>query len=435
MKKFRLGKRIVIPVLVVAAVGAAAAYTLAPKTYDTVTLAPQTAKLTFTETGTVAARTSVSVYSLASGAIGDVAVVKGQRVEKGDVIVTLDLGLKPESEIGGLQAQVDAAQIAVRQAEADLEDAKKSESDAQALYGAGGLSSADRDAAVRMANAAQAALDIARANLEARRKAAESSIAAVNQSEKNSEVLAPISGIVKELYLDSVNIIAAGSPVALIESDEGGGRLEVFVSTKDIDGVAVGDRVELTMAGRMEDKKSAGVVEAIDDYAQPVVTALGVAENKVKVTVGYAQDGAGSPTKGSEAAGSGAGGAGNGDGAGSATDAGTGGKNDGDGSAYGQGEGPGSFEAAGFGIGYQVDVDFTYYEEADQIVVPKTALYKDGDAYFVWAVREGALAPVQVEKGLELRNGTVVKSGLAPGDVILQDCNIKGLRAGAKVKL
>jgi len=69
------------------------------------------------------------------------------------------------------------------------------------------------------------------------------------------------------------------------------------------------------------------------------------------------------------------------------------------------------------------------------MVVPKTAVFSEDEADYVFTAADGVIAKTKVEKGTELRNGIVITSGLASGDQVISDANQSGLKEGVKVKM
>ncbi len=75
----------------------------------------------------------------------------------------------------------------------------------------------------------------------------------------------------------------------------------------------------------------------------------------------------------------------------------------------------------------------TTHRQEDKLVVPKTVVfpYEKGDA--VWVVREGKAAIQTVTKGLETGTDVVIEEGLQPGDRVIINPKLEGLKEGKKV--
>ncbi len=196
---------------------------------------------------------------------------------------------------------------------------------------------------------------------------------------EDCKIKSPISGVIKNLHIKDTNVASVSSPIATI-TGEGHENIEVFVSTSDIDEVFEGQAVELILKRREGDKTYTGKVIKIEDEAVEKISALGVEEKSVKVTI--------EPD-----------------------------------------------DKTIFKSGYDVLVKFIFYAEENKLTVPKTALFKvDDEKYMVWVVRNGIANTVEVEKGVELQTETVIESGINEGDFVIKDANIAGLKEGVKIK-
>jgi HlyD family secretion protein len=73
--------------------------------------------------------------------------------------------------------------------------------------------------------------------------------------------------------------------------------------------------------------------------------------------------------------------------------------------------------------GMSVDVDILTANVPHTIVVPSQALQHDGKTAFVYVIRAGKAAEVQVHTGATNDVQTVIKSGLAPGQIVIAEKN------------
>ncbi|MCL2421268.1 MAG: HlyD family efflux transporter periplasmic adaptor subunit [Defluviitaleaceae bacterium] len=229
---------------------------------------------------------------------------------------------------------------------------------------------------------AQDTTTAARAHFEALIAVEEANVARLEREIENTEITAPVSGIVTTLHAQGTNFINAISPVAEI-TVPGSLSIEVYVSTQDISSIQVGDTVGLTLRQRIEDVEFFGRVADIDSTAVVRFTALGVEERKVNVRI--------EPILPAEIQ---------------------------------------------LGIGYAVDATFTVFREENRITVPRTALFQDNGQDMVWVVRggdSGTVNAVPVVTGMELRTDTVIESGLNEGDFVINDANNQDLGNGVRV--
>lgn len=194
-------------------------------------------------------------------------------------------------------------------------------------------------------------------------------------------VTAPVGGVITKLYILNANYINLNAPVAEI-TEPGDNVIEAYVSTNDVDYIKMGDTVGLTLKRRSGDVSFTGAVIGIGDTAEARLSALGVEERGVKITVA-----------------------------------------------------PNTEELGGvsFGLGYEAEVRFYVYRAENKLAVPKTALYKDAGRDMIWVVREGKAETAEVVKGVELRSETVIDSGISEGELVVTDANNKDLAVGTAV--
>ena len=209
----------------------------------------------------------------------------------------------------------------------------------------------------------------------------ESTNASISQLEAQmgrAEITAPVSGRVTSLPVADANVLSAGAPVAVIGYDP---AVEVFIPTRELEGVMVGERVDLILDRRFTTGYMDGRIIAIGDTAQVRLSALGVEERRVRVLVE-----------------------------------------------------PHLPEL--LVIGYATDVRFTVLELPDALVVPRSAVFRLGDDHYVWAVSDSDNRAVlrQVLRGFELREGWEITSGLDSGERVVRDANQEGLAEGTRLR-
>ena len=73
----------------------------------------------------------------------------------------------------------------------------------------------------------------------------------------------------------------------------------------------------------------------------------------------------------------------------------------------------------GLGHDYRVDVAITTWEGADVLRAPSTALFRVGDKWCAFVIRDGHARLVNLETGAADANWTVIKRGLNQGDKVL----------------
>jgi multidrug resistance efflux pump len=202
-------------------------------------------------------------------------VKAGDRIQAGDVLVTLDardvVEHTQQARAGALAAEKSLAQARTEQTTAEAEHrlAAAWHGRVIALHARNSATDQERDeadarlaaAAARIAGA-QAAIEAADANLMSARSAAGAAAA----SESYSTVRAPFGGLVTERLTDPGNLAAPGVPLLRVESD-GGRRAVVRVDEARAAYVHPGDTVIVEMGGAGEstppDKALEGVVAEV----------------------------------------------------------------------------------------------------------------------------------------------------------------------------
>ena len=469
-----------IALVAIAVVVGSIYYMMMPLSVRMTQLYPQVAELSFTEQGVVVAENTILVFPLAQGEINGLYVQEGQLIREGDALLSIDdtsLHLQlaqVESGIVGLQAQLanlDVEQARIRQDLQSTRNALQGELQAlnaqaadtqrtianqneviaeqtrlqnilieqnqietsvvrenfqriEALHNSGVATLAELEAAQSNLTRAETALEASQSELSiissgnvrdnaeyfaGVRTALNARIAGINQQLgqdlvtqnaaqinamidieratiaqierqiENATIHAPTSGIITTLHAQNTNVVNAAQPIAEI-TVPGNMYIDVYVSTQDIGIVQIGDTVGLTLRQRTTDIEFDGRVAAIGDTAVVRFTALGVEERKVTVTIQ-----------------------------------------------------PNLPAGVNLGIGYAVDATFYVYREEDQIVVPRTAIFRDGGQYMVWRVQDGEVQAVPVTTGTVLRTDTVILEGLTQGDFVINDANNQDLRNGVRV--
>jgi len=205
--------------------------------------------------------------------------------------------------------------------------------------------------------------------------AAQANIAQMREKAGQAELTAPVGGVLSELPVKNLNILSQQTLSAVIGDDE---QVEVFVPIREIDGVAVGDKVELLLDKRLGTETIAGTVIEVDDEAQVKLSALGVEERKVRVQIRP--------------------------------------------------------EQPGLRIGYDMDVRFTVYTRENALTVPKTAVFSQENNDYVWIIQEGAVQLRQIVKGVETRDGYIIEAGLQDGSVVVTDADNGTISQGKRVE-
>ncbi|WP_102128412.1 efflux RND transporter periplasmic adaptor subunit [Deinococcus planocerae] len=232
-----------------------------------------------TASATIRADRDSNVAAQASGTVERVLAQEGDRVGAGQVVVRLD-DTQARQALENARLQAQQAQIsleqartntgqataslgaAVQAAEASLEKARQDAASAENLYGLGGISQADLNAARSALAQAESALAQARNNLSQNGRGGQSSLAllqtqletaraGVRQAQENltrTAVKAPFAGVIASLAVEVGEFAAQGSPVFRLV-DENSVKATFNVSPADAAALQPGTRLNLGYGG------------------------------------------------------------------------------------------------------------------------------------------------------------------------------------------
>jgi len=369
---------------------------------------------TFEEEGKVVPGVERPIYATYGGKINSLPVSEGQEVAEGDLLAVIDsreLELQmnrlkaqlrsTEGEMAGEFAQpyelkLQSQQLQVDNAEQEFEYAETNFRRMKQLFAAKAISKKEYEDAQKMFNIARNNLDRQKAALslltethkpgsglsryyEGMKDAIRAQIDLMQYKIETNRIKAPINGVVAELNVKKGEMVSPQAPIMKVFQNDMH-LVEVFVLTEDVPGVETGMNVELVLENNDSDIKFEGTVTKIAPAAVEKMSALGLEEQRVKVTV--------------------------------------------------EPDIPKNLELR---PGYVLDVKFTTDQKENQLVVPKTALfpYKDGDA--LWVVRNGKAQIQPVKKGFENDRDVAIKQGLNKGDMVILNPQLKGLEEGKRV--
>lgn len=209
---------------------------------------------------------------------------------------------------------------------------------------------------------------------------AEASLSDLDRKLAAAAIAAPRAGVVGAILAKEGEYIAAGSPITEVV-DQSELTVECMLLTEDADSVRPGMRAAVIWERRDGDAEYPCTVEEVSALAVEGMSAIGLTEQRVKVTLRPDFSGA---------------------------------------SSY-----PGD--------GFQVRVRFIT-QEITAIAVPRAAVLETehGDAVFV--VRGGRAVLVPVTLGLEAGDAIAVLSGLSEEDIVVEDPKAAGIKEGDAVR-
>lgn len=204
---------------------------------------PLTAKIT--ASGTLSALVTVSVGSQVSGKIQSLSADFGARVTKGQVIARIEPSFF-QAAVAQARANHAAASASLARARAQVKNAEKQFTRASALYASGVGNAADRDTT-------EAALGVARADVDAAKSAILQTKAALDQTELNlhyATIVSPIDGVVISRNVDVGQTVAATlqAPILFsIAQDLSKMQVDTNVAEADVGKVHAGMDVTFTV--------------------------------------------------------------------------------------------------------------------------------------------------------------------------------------------
>lgn len=361
--------------------------------------------VTINEEGRTRVHDAYVISTPVAGRLMRVDVEPGDTVERHKTVVAqmlpgnpapLDLRSREQA-----RSAVAAAEAALRLSRAELNrviaDKELADTDlerARTLRRNGAVSEATLDRAIREAREAQAAFDMAESAIEMRQaelKTARAQLLRFDDQQRLSTtrgdtqqvdeipIRAPTTGRVLRVIQQSETTLPAGTPI--LEVGDIDSDLEVLVELLSTDAVQVasGDRVLIEKWGGPGTLNA--VVQRVDPWGFTKFSALGVEEQRVNAIIRFAD--------------------------------------------------PQSAQA-GLGHGFRVEARIIVWEDDDALVVPSSALFRDGQNWSVFLVEDGIAKQRPVTIGHNNGIQAQVVNGLEPGDrVILYPAS--GLRDGMRV--
>jgi HlyD family secretion protein len=329
-----------------------------------VEIQPRTFSKAFKEEGKVISNDEYKIYTASGGKIVELPVKEGQSVEQGTLLLTFD-----NSELN-FQLQQLQAQLKSIIAQYELEKSQISLDKMKELYEAGAISQKEYKDAWNTVNSQYypGQIDALKAQIDM-----------LQYKLDESKVCAPIDGIVSGLELKKGMIAMAGEHLMTIiqKSDYG---VETYILTEDVANISNGMKVEIIQDNKGEDIVFTGEVEEIASSAIEKTSALGLIEQRIKVTIKFDEP-----------------------------------------------------QNLLLRPGYALDIQFTTQTKEDCFIVPKTALfpYQEGDA--LWVVRNNKAEVQKVTKSLENDREVVITKGLNIGDQVILNPQLEGLKEGTKI--
>ncbi len=375
---------------------------------------PNTIASTFKEEGRVVSEIEQPIYALYSGEVVELVVEEGQEVKAGELLAVINAkelefqlqqlyaqlksvqGERTGSFYEPYESQVKSQELLVEQAERDLAAYKINFDRIEQLYEAGAVTKKDFEDAKNMIETTQNHLELQKQALSllhestgpgsgtgqfyaGRIEAIQAQVSLLEYQKSQTRIVSSVDGIVSNLSIKKGEIASPALPLMNVFQKDSY-VVEAYVLTADIRSISTGMTVDLVLDGKGQDIIYQGTVMKIAPSAVERMSALGLEEQRVKVTVELN-------------------------------------------------------ESSDIEIfpGYRLDVEFTIDKRENVLTVPRTALfpYEAGDA--VWVVRDGRAEVQPVETGFDNNRDVVVLEGLIEGDIIILNPQLDGLKQGKKI--
>ena len=214
-------------------------------------------------TGTVRAAQSALLSSQVMGTVARVNVREGDRVRRGEVLITIDAA-QQRSAYSGATAALSASQQTIAAADADYALAEATMQRYQALFDKKSVSPQEYDEVKTRLAVAKARRDVASAG----RVQAEAAVAAADIAVGFTRIRAPFDGVVVAKLADASAMASPGVPLLAIE-DPTRFRLEAAVDESQISMVRMGDSIPVVIDS-LGSQTITGKVVQIVPTADPV---------------------------------------------------------------------------------------------------------------------------------------------------------------------
>ncbi len=368
----------------------------------------------FTEDGIVKSSYEDDIYSYMGGEIQDLNIKEGQRIKKGNLIVSIDTselrhnidqlegqlrsisGQQNAETQTGKSEMIEIQRLAVENAKKEYEDALDGYEKGVMLYEQEAISQEGFEDLKKNMEIAENVMNQQIQSLSALEKGYDdpSAMPLYFQGQKESvmsqiellkyrigksKIYASKEGIIKSVNVDEKQYIMPGESIATLMGDAG---LEIKsrVLAEDVVDLKPGMQVEAVLEHDPDDFVFEGRIRSINPYATESVSAIGLVERRVDVNI----------------------------------------------------------EILGNALvlkpGYTVDVEFLKRSQEGAIAVPKRAIFKYKEEDSIWKIVSEKAVIQKVSVEYETEDYSVISSGLEEGDVVILNHKTEGLDIDKRVK-
>lgn len=342
-----------------------------PVQVETATLKRGALRVTVDGEGKTRVHDRFIVSAPVTGELGRIDLQEGDAVTQGQILALIQpppLDVKQlrelEERIKGAEATVRTAQATATRIEASIDQAKRERDRLESLEreGAVALQDAERassavDVAERELVSARAQIDAARAQVDALRAAR-----GATYGSRPIPLLSPASGSVLALLEKNRRVVPAGTPIMQVGDPNG---LEIVVDLLSADAVSVESGMSVLIDGWGGDRPLKGKVLRVEPSAFTKISALGIEEQRVNVVISLAE------------------------------------------------------AAPRLGDGFRVDARIVLWESDNVLKVPTSALFREGETWALFVVRDGVAKKMIVKIGHRNSAEAEIENGLREGDIVV----------------
>jgi len=353
-----------------------------PVPVDTAVIESRTITVEVEEEGEARIREVFTVSAPIAGRMLRLELHAGDRVTAGKTVVARIRPAPPalldararrvaEATLQAAEAAVELARAEVTRTLAQLGFRQGDAVRAAELRGRGAISERDYDMAQLDLTAAEAAVASAKANLAVRERERDSAQAALSEDDAASEaavccteVMAPASGEVLRVLTESAQVVQPGQPLLEIGDPA---DMEIEVDLLSSDAVRVAPGAQAVINGWGGEPLPARVLR-IDPSATTRVSALGIEEQRVRVVLGFDEDGA---------------------------------------------------DRSELGDGYRITARIKVWEGEGLTAIPVGALFRAGSEWATFVVTDGRAVLRRITLGERNARHAAVTEGIAPGEAVI----------------
>jgi HlyD family secretion protein len=354
-----------------------------PVPVDLARVARGTLRVTIDEEGRTRVRERYVVSAPVAGRLQRVELEPGDTVAANQTVVATFLPATPnpldprsraeaEARLKAAQAALEQARVGLQRARTELTFSRRELERYREIEKFGGtteerLAALEFDVRTReaQAKAGELAVQAADHEVEALRAVLRQFADAAGARQVALTLRSPVAGVVLRLHQESEAPVAAGTPLIEIGNPA---QLEIVTDLLSTDAVRIRAGFKVLVDGWGGESTLHGRVRLVEPAGFTKISALGVEEQRVNVLIDFDV-----PPQGTQR----------------------------------------------LGDGYQVETRIIVWERAGILKVPTSALFRAGETWRVFTVRDDAAAAVEVEIGQRSALEAELISGLAEGDQVI----------------